>query len=42
MAATLSPGVAFEQRQAELSERVTAIVDRYPLYEGLAAPAAAV
>ena len=42
MAATLSPGVPFEQRQAELSERVTAIADRYPLYEGLATPAAAV
>jgi len=29
----------FEPRRAELSERVQAIVDRYPLYEQLSAPA---
>jgi glycine hydroxymethyltransferase len=37
LAAALTP--AYEQRRAELSERVGAIVERYPLYEALAAPA---
>jgi glycine hydroxymethyltransferase len=39
IAGTLNPGVPFEQRQDELSERVTAIADRYPLYADLATPA---
>ncbi len=40
IAAVLNPGAPFEQRQVELSERVTAIAERYPLYAGLAAAAA--
>jgi glycine hydroxymethyltransferase len=39
IAAALQPG--FEARRAELAERVTAIVDRYPLYAHLGTPAAA-
>ncbi|MEA2180668.1 MAG: glycine hydroxymethyltransferase, partial [Solirubrobacteraceae bacterium] len=39
MAAALTP--AFEDRKAELTERVTAVADRYPLYEHLAAAATA-
>ncbi len=38
IAATLSPD--FERQKADLIERVTAIADRYPLYEHLGAPAA--
>jgi glycine hydroxymethyltransferase len=38
LAGALTPG--FEQREAELRERVEAIVERYPLYEGLQAGAA--
>jgi glycine hydroxymethyltransferase len=37
IATTLSPD--FDERRAELSERVTAIADRYPLYEHLGSPA---
>jgi glycine hydroxymethyltransferase len=37
--AALTPG--FEARRAELAERVTAIADRYPLYEQLSAAATA-
>jgi glycine hydroxymethyltransferase len=37
IATTLSP--EFEERKAELGDRVTAIADRYPLYEHLLAPA---
>ncbi len=37
IAATLTPDGPFEQRQAELGERVSAIAERYPLYAGLAA-----
>jgi glycine hydroxymethyltransferase len=40
IAATLSP--EYEDRKAELTERVTAIADRHPLYEHLGAHAAAV
>ena len=36
IATTLSP--EFEDRKAELADRVTAIADRYPLYEHLLAP----
>ena len=36
IATTLSP--EFEERKAELADRVTAIADRYPLYEHLLAP----
>ncbi|MGA2011925.1 MAG: serine hydroxymethyltransferase [Solirubrobacteraceae bacterium] len=36
LAATLNPGTAFEERRAELAERVEAIADRYPLYARLA------
>jgi len=39
VAAALTP--EFESRKQELSERVQAIVERYPLYEHLNAPAAA-
>jgi glycine hydroxymethyltransferase len=39
LAVALTP--EYEPRAAELAERVAAIVDRYPLYETLAAPAAA-
>jgi glycine hydroxymethyltransferase len=39
MAAALTP--AFEDRRAELADRVTAIADRYPLYEHLGARTAA-
>jgi glycine hydroxymethyltransferase len=39
LAGALTPG--YEQRAAELRERVDAIVERYPLYEGIAAGAAA-
>ena len=39
LAIALTP--EYESRAAELAERVTAIAERYPLYEGLAAPAAA-
>jgi glycine hydroxymethyltransferase len=39
IAAALAPG--FEERAGELAARVRAIVERYPLYEGLAAPAPA-
>jgi glycine hydroxymethyltransferase len=35
VAAALAPG--FQERASELAERVRAIVERYPLYEGLAA-----
>jgi glycine hydroxymethyltransferase len=38
VAAALSPG--FEDVRSELTERVTAIADRYPLYAHLGAPAA--
>jgi glycine hydroxymethyltransferase len=38
LALALTPG--FEQRAGELAERVAAIVERYPLYESLPAPAA--
>src|SRR6059058_387880 len=37
IAATLVPG--FEDRKSELTDRVNAIADRYPLYEHLSAPA---
>jgi glycine hydroxymethyltransferase len=40
IAATLQPG--FEERRGELAERVTAIVERYPLYAHLSEPAAVV
>jgi glycine hydroxymethyltransferase len=40
IATTLSP--QFEDRKAELGERVTAIAERYPLYEHLGTQAAAV
>jgi len=36
LAAALTPD--YEARRAELAERVSAIVERYPLYEGLPAP----
>jgi glycine hydroxymethyltransferase len=39
LALALTP--EYESRAAELAERVAAIVDRYPLYETLGAPAAA-
>ncbi len=39
LAVALTPD--YEARAAELAERVAAIVERYPLYEGLAAAAAA-
>ncbi len=39
VAAALVPG--FEERAAELAERVAALVERYPLYEHLSRPAAA-
>jgi glycine hydroxymethyltransferase len=39
LAAALTPG--FDARREELAERVQAIVDRYPLYEHLNAPAVA-
>jgi glycine hydroxymethyltransferase len=39
LAVALTP--EYESRAAELAERVAAIVDRYPLYETLASPAAA-
>jgi glycine hydroxymethyltransferase len=39
VATALTP--EFEARKSELSERVQAIVDRYPLYEHLTASAAA-
>jgi glycine hydroxymethyltransferase len=38
LALALTP--AFEERSGELAERVAAIVERYPLYESLGAPAA--
>jgi glycine hydroxymethyltransferase len=38
LALALTP--AYESRAEELAERVAAIVDRYPLYESLASPAA--
>jgi len=37
IAATLVPGAPFEDRRAELTERVATIADRYPLYADLAA-----
>ena len=37
LAAALTP--EYESRSGELSERVAAIVERYPLYESLGAPA---
>jgi glycine hydroxymethyltransferase len=40
IATALTP--AFEDARAELAERVTAIVERYPLYENLSAPERAV
>jgi glycine hydroxymethyltransferase len=40
LAAALQPG-DFEARRGELSERVSAIVDRYPLYASLGAHAVA-
>ncbi len=40
LAAALQPG-DFEARRGELSERVTAIADRYPLYASLGAHAVA-
>ena len=40
IAAALTPG--FEERRADLADRVSALADRHPLYEHLAAPAAAV
>ncbi len=39
IAAALTPG--FEDRRADLADRVSALADRHPLYEHLAAPAAA-
>jgi len=39
LALALTP--AYEERAAELAERVAAIVERYPLYEGVGAPVAA-
>jgi glycine hydroxymethyltransferase len=39
LAVALTP--AYEARQAELGERVRAIVERYPVYEELSAGAAA-
>ncbi|HEX4466372.1 MAG TPA: serine hydroxymethyltransferase [Solirubrobacteraceae bacterium] len=39
LAAALTP--EYESRAAELAERVGAIVERYPLYEGLTSPVAA-
>jgi glycine hydroxymethyltransferase len=39
MAVALTPG--YESRKAELAERVTAVADRYPLYEHLSSAAAA-
>jgi glycine hydroxymethyltransferase len=39
LATALTP--EYESRAGELSERVAAIAERYPLYEGLAAAAAA-
>ena len=38
LALALTP--AYKSRAEELAERVAAIVDRHPLYEGLASPAA--
>jgi glycine hydroxymethyltransferase len=38
LASALTPG--YESQAGELAERVAAIAERYPLYEGLAAPAA--
>jgi glycine hydroxymethyltransferase len=38
MATALTPD--YEARKGELTERVQAIVERYPLYEHLSAPAA--
>ena len=37
IATALTP--AFDDRRAELAERVAAIADRYPLYEHLGSPA---
>jgi glycine hydroxymethyltransferase len=37
ISAALNPGVPFEDRRAELAERVDAIVERYPLYAQLRA-----
>jgi glycine hydroxymethyltransferase len=42
LAAALQPGGSFEERRAELAERAAAVAERYPLYPGLRAPAAAV
>jgi glycine hydroxymethyltransferase len=39
IATTLSP--QFEDQRGDLAERVTAIAERYPLYEHLSAPAVA-
>jgi glycine hydroxymethyltransferase len=39
IAATLNPDGTFEDRQAELAERVSAISERYPLYAQLGTPA---
>ena len=39
LAAALTP--EYEARAGELAERVQAVVERYPLYDGLAAPAVA-
>jgi glycine hydroxymethyltransferase len=39
LAIALTP--EYESRAGELAERVAALVDRYPLYETLASPAAA-
>jgi glycine hydroxymethyltransferase len=39
MATALTP--AFEDRKAELADRVSAVAERYPLYEHLGTPAAA-
>jgi glycine hydroxymethyltransferase len=41
IAATLNPEGAFEDRRAELAERVQVIAERYPLYAQLGAPAVA-
>jgi glycine hydroxymethyltransferase len=39
LAEALQPG-PFDQRRAELTERANAVAERYPLYAGLASPAA--
>jgi glycine hydroxymethyltransferase len=41
IAATLNPDGAFEDRRAELAERVSSVAERYPLYAALGAAAVA-